>query len=382
VGKQILILGGGFGGLAAAHELRNGLASEHKITLVDRQPLFLMGLTKLWILNGRRSVGENPGNRTTLTKRGIDFLEGEVVSFDFKNRKIRVGKQQLSYDYLVIALGAEYSVAATSGFAKFASNLYTESGCAEIRDLLQAFNSGTLTILVCGLPFKCPPAPYEAAMIIDDVLRKRGVREKVRLQIVTPEPHPLTILGQDAGKRVIKLLEERSIEYHSSHKVKEICQKKILTEDGKEFQSELILAIPVNVVPTVLKEAGLVGQSGWVPVDPTNMTTNIPQVYAIGDCAGTRIPKGVLLPRAGILAEGQGKVVAKNIIQEITGKGRPIEFDGRGVCYMEVGSGKAAPVNADFYAQPSPTWEFTSPSEDGYHQKQRFLTERMEAWFQ
>jgi sulfide:quinone oxidoreductase len=219
-------------------------------------------------------------------------------------------------------------------------------------------------------------------MIIDDILRKRGVREKVRLQIVTPEPHPLTILGQDAGNRVIKLLDERSIEYHPSSKVREIRQKKILTEDGREFQSDLILAIPVNVSPPVLKEAGLVDQTGWVPVDATKLTTRIPQVYAIGDCAGTRVPNGVLLPRAGILAEEQGKVVAKNIIQHITGVGSLVEFDGRGVCYMEVGSEKAAPVNADFYAQPSPTWELTSPSEDGYRQKQRFLTERMEAWFQ
>jgi sulfide:quinone oxidoreductase len=381
LGKQILILGGGFGGLAASHELRNGLSSEHKITLVDRQPIFLMGLTKLWILNGTRGVGETPGNRTSLTRRGIDFLEGEVNSIDLKNRKVQVGKQHLPYDYLIIALGAEYSIASTPGFSEFALNLYTESGCAEIRDSLQSFDSGTLTILVCGLPFKCPPAPYEATMIIDDVLRKRGVREKIRLQIVTPEPHPLTILGLDAGKRVVQLLEERSIDYHPSHKVSEIRKKRIMTEDGKQIQSDLIFAIPVHVVPPVLREAGLVDQSGWVPVNSSTMETSTPQVYAIGDSAGTKIPKGSLLPRAGVLAEEQGKVVARNIVHEIEGRGEPTTFAGKGACYLEVGSGKAALVKADFYAQPSPTWEFSAPNEEGYSLKQRFLKDRIEAWF-
>jgi sulfide:quinone oxidoreductase len=216
VGKHILILGGGFGGLAAADALRKGLTSEHKVTLVDRQPLFFMGLTKLWVLDGRRQVGEGPGNRTLLAKRGIDFLEGEVTAINIANHEVRVGKMGLTYDYLVIALGAEYSTSSPKGLVRYAKNLYTESGCAEIRDALRAINTGTLTVLVCGLPFKCPPAPYEASMIVDNVLRKRGVRGKVKMQIVTPEPHPLTILGPEAGKMVTSLLQERGIEYHPS----------------------------------------------------------------------------------------------------------------------------------------------------------------------
>ena len=375
-------MGGGFGGLAAAHELRKGLSSEHKITLVDHQPVFFMGLTKLWILNGTRDVGEHSGNRTTLTNRDIDFLEGEVNSIDLKNRNVRVGKQQLTYDYLIIALGADYSVGSTPGFAKNALNLYTESGCAEIRDVLQSFNSGTVTIVVCGLPFKCPPAPYEASMIIDDIMRKRGVRERIKLQVVTPEPHPLTILGPEAGKMVVRLLDERSIGYHPSHKVKEIQRKSVLTEDGEEIPHDLVLGIPVHVAPQVLKEADLLDQSGWVPVDSTTMATSTPHVYAVGDSAATKIPKGTLLPRAGVLAEAEGKVAARNIIREIEGKGELATFEGQGVCFMEVGGGKAAPINANFFAQPLPKWEFVPPSEEGFREKHRFLSERVEAWFQ
>jgi len=380
MGKNILVLGGGFGGLAAAHTLRKELGSEHKITVVDQQQLFFMGLTKLWVLDGTRAVGEGPGNRTLLNKAGIDFIEAVVTSIDPKRKLVQVGKRNLGFDYLIIALGADYSPSATVGFSKYAKNLYLESGCAEIRDILRSTVTGTITILVCGLPFKCPPAPYEATLIIDAFLRKRGVRDNVKLQIITPEPHPLTILGAEAGKVVTNLLEEKKIEYHPSEKVKEIRPKSVLTEKA-EFSHDLVFGVPVHVVPSVIREAGLSDQSGWIPVDPKTLATQCAGVYAIGDCAGPKTPKGPLLPRAGILAEQQGKVVAGNLIHEILGDGKSDMFDGKGVCFMEVGGDRAAPVRANFYAEPNPKWELTPPSEDGFLEKRRFLEERMAAWF-
>jgi len=340
-----------------------------------------MGLTKLWILNGTKPFGGIAGNRVDLQKRGIEFLEGEVNSINLTGREARVGKLQLRYDYLVIALGAEYSTASTPGFSQHAHNLYTESGCAEIRDQLRNIGSGTVNLMVCGLPFKCPPAPYEASMIIDDVLRKRGVRERIMLRIITPEPHPLTILGSKAGELVKGLLAERSIDYQPSQKVKEIRRNLVITENGTEFPHDLAIAVPVHICPQVMKETDLVDQSGWVAVDPLTLATKEPGVYAIGDSAGTKIPKGLLLPRAGVLAEEQARVVAANIISEIKGETPTAQFNGKGKCIVEVGDGKAAPVHADFYAQPDPIWEFTPPSAEGFKEKQRFLTERMERWF-
>jgi len=380
LGKHILILGGGFGGLAAAHTVRRGLGREHKITVVDQQPLFFMGLTKLWVLDGTRAVGEGPGNRTLLGKAGIDFIEGEITSIDPEEKRVQVGKRNLGFDYLIIALGADYSPAATVGFAKHAKNLYLESGCAQIRDILRSTTAGIITILICGLPFKCPPAPYEATMIMDAFLRKRGVRDKVKLQVITPEPHPLTILGPEAGKMVTDLLEEKGIEYHPSEEVKEIRPKSVFTE-REEFSHDLVFAVPVHVVPSVIREAELNDQSGWIPVDRRTLATQYKGVYAIGDCAGTKTPKGYLLPRAGILAEQQGKVVAGNLIREILGDEMNDRFDGKGVCFMEVGGERAAPVRANFYAEPNPTWELTPPSEEGFLEKRRFLEERMTAWF-
>jgi len=381
MGKHLLILGAGFGGLTAAHELRKRLGVEHRVTVVDKQPLFFMGLTKLWVLDGRRSVGDRPGNRALLAQKGIDFLEGEVAGISVEDKFVQVGRQKLAYDYLIIALGADYSMSAPSGLVKHAKNLYLESGCADIRDELRSIDSGNITILVCGLPFKCPPAPYEAAFLIDGLLRTRGVRGRVAMRMVTPEPHPLPILGAEAGKIVTKLLTEREIDYHPSERVKEIRPEIMLTESGKQFSQTLLLAVPAHVAPAVVKSAGLVDQSGWIPVNPKTLATEHPDVYAIGDCAGPRTVKGQLLPRAGILAEEQGKIVATNLTREIGGDARREEFQGRGVCFMEVGGSRAAPVKANFYAEPTPTWEVTHPTAEGFREKQQFVEDRMKAWF-
>jgi sulfide:quinone oxidoreductase len=201
------------------------------------------------------------------------------------------------------------------------------------------------------------------------------------MQIVTPEAHPLGILGSEAGKKVTALLASREIAYYPSQKVKEIRQKSILTEEGKEILHDAIFAIPIHVAPSVLKDSRLLDESGWIPVDPATLAMEIPNVYAIGDCAAAKTPKGTMLPRAGALAEEQGKVVAQNIINEIQGAEKSATFDGQGVCFMEAGGGIAAPIRANFYAQPNPTWEFDPPSEDGYRQKQNFLEEHMKAWF-
>jgi sulfide:quinone oxidoreductase len=381
LGKKILILGGGFGGLAAAHQLRAALNSEHTVTLIDKQPLFFMGLTKLWIIDGRRQVGQDPGNRALLTKHGINYVEGEVNAIDTVNSIVRVGLSRLDFDYLIIALGADYSLGSPVGLARYAINMYTESGCAEIRDLLRSFSHGTLTILVCGLPYKCPPAPYEAAMIIDEVLKRNGVRSNVKIQIVTPESRPLGILGPEAGKIITTLLASRDIAYHPSQRAREIRPKSILTEEGKEFEQDAIFAIPNHVAPAVLKESKLLDGSGWVPVNSSTLATSVPRVYAIGDCAAPKIPKGAMLPRAGALAEAEGKVVAQEIINEIQHAEKPVAFDGQGICYMEAGGELATPLRVDFYAQPSPKWELNPPSEEGFHEMMGFLEARMKTWF-
>jgi len=143
----------------------------------------------------------------------------------------------------------------------------------------------------------------------------------------------------------------------------------------------MLFAVPTHIVPSVVTAAGLTDKSGWIPVNSGTLATQFKDVYAIGDCAGARNSKGQLLPRAGGLAEEEGKVVASNLIRELAGDPVRGEFQGKGVCFIETEENKATALQANFYAEPVPTWESKPSSAEGWTQKVQFLEDRMKAWF-
>jgi sulfide:quinone oxidoreductase len=103
---RTLILGGGFGGIAAAVELRSLLGDEHEVVLVDRNPDFTMGLRKLWELVGIASVAEGSRARSLLSRHGITFIEADVTAIDPAARAADTSAGRLDGDRLVVALGA------------------------------------------------------------------------------------------------------------------------------------------------------------------------------------------------------------------------------------------------------------------------------------
>jgi sulfide:quinone oxidoreductase len=98
----------------------------------------------------------------------------------------------------------------------------------------------------------------------------------------------------------------------------------------------------------------MVDDSGWIPVDRDTLRTAHQGVYAIGDVTGIPLKMGKPLPKAGVFAEREAKVVARNITREITGTGEPASFDGHGECFIETGAGRAGFGRGDFYAEPAP----------------------------
>src|SRR5256712_14062092 len=108
-GKKIVILGGGFGGITAALELRRALAVDHQITLVDRRGTFMMGLRKLWVLIGRGTRQEGTRPLDTLQARGIQVHRAAVTAIDVRTRTVRTDAARIPFDYRIVALGAEPS---------------------------------------------------------------------------------------------------------------------------------------------------------------------------------------------------------------------------------------------------------------------------------
>jgi sulfide:quinone oxidoreductase len=193
-GKSILILGAGFGGLTAANLLRKNLSSssesvEYKITITDQKDYFMMGLVNLWILNGTRTLEDSKIALNRLEDRGINFLNGEVTSIDAVSKTVTIrgsSTLRLEYDYLVVALGSEFAVEQVKGFVENDGfNLYDGEQVPKLREKILSLKSGRIAICITSIPYKCPPAPYEASLLINDILVKNGTRDSIDIDIYT-----------------------------------------------------------------------------------------------------------------------------------------------------------------------------------------------------
>lgn len=380
---RIVILGGGFGGLAAAHELRKLLPEEHAITLIDRRDHWFVGFAKVWDMVGLRPLEEGRGDLTVLNGKGIEFLEAEITAIDPQARTVETSRGTVSGDFMLVALGTAYDADRVANFPQAGYNLYDAAALPAIRHGLEQAEEGRVVIAILGLPYKCPPAPYEAAFMIEEWLHQHGRRPRVQVAVYTPQPSPLPIAGPEASRQISQTLEEREIELHTEHQAQgaDPGVKVLNFTNGKETRFTVLLGVPAHLPPQVVARSPLAGQGGWIEPDPRTLETSFPGVYAVGDCTLVPIAEGKgQLPKAGVFAEAQGRVAARNIAAGITGA-EGAEYDGRGYCFLEFGRGRAAYVEGDFYARPRPQVVVTAPDEKTFKAKQEFERERLKAWF-
>jgi sulfide:quinone oxidoreductase len=370
--NKVLILGGGSGGLATAGRLKELLGDNVNVTVIDKQTSFVMGFSLLRVMTSEKTEQEVTFPKEKVSQKGIKFINTEVKGIDVKNGTVRTGQGESAYDYLVIALGAELAPEKVPGFES-AFHMYTLEDAKKLRDALSSFRGGSIRLVVSSTPFKCPPAPYEAAMLIDDYLRSKGLRNKSDIQIFTPEPLPMSIAGPKVGNTVVSMLNEKGIGFHNNAKVSLIdgSSKQIVFENGTREKYELLIAIPPHTSPKVVRESGLADASGWIPVDPKNMQTKHDRVYAIGDVAAVKLPSGMMLPKAATFAFGQAEIVASNIASSVLGT-ETRSWDGFGECFIETGSGNAAYGSGSFYSSPKPVINLQIPSKE--------LRERKDVW--
>lgn len=378
---RILILGGGFGGLAAAHELRRLLPQEHPITLVDRRDTFFVGFAKLWDVAGLRPLAEGSRSLSALNGKGIHFHQAEISRIDPESKRVETSRGTLEADFLLVALGAAFAPERVTNFPQAGYNLYDPQALPAIRHGLEHVEEGRVAIAILGLPYACPPAPYEAAFLIEEWLRRHNKRPRVGLAVFTPQPSPLPIAGPQASQRIASTLAEREIELFPEHQATAADPgvKVLNFANGGEARFSLLLGVPQHVPPAVIAASPLAGAGGWIEPDPKTLRTSLAGVYAVGDCTTVPIAAGQL-PKAGVFAEAEGRVAGRNIAADI-GVGEGAEFEGRGYCFLEFGGGKAAYVEGDFFAQPKPQVVVSLPEENTFRAKEAFERERLQAWF-
>lgn len=376
--KRVLILGGGFGGIATAHRLKQKLAPEDEVILVDRRDYFMVGFRKTWALIGESPLEAGQRSLDSLTSLGIRVMHDPVTRIDPEARAATMGDQRINADALVVALGAELAPEAVPGFQEHAFNVYDAQGIPRGAKALKEFQGGRLLIGIFGAPYKCPPAPYEMALLISDSLKSRGI--KANMEVFTPQPMSLPVLGAVGCDLIESRLADKGITFLPNHKATAVESGEVVFGD-KRRPYDLLLGVPPHRPPAVVRESGLVDGTGWVSVNPRTLETQFPGVYAIGDVVQIAMANGKPLPKAGVFAEAMGETVADRIAAVFSGQESEATFKGEGGCYLEVGAGQAMMVKGHFLAEPEPEVTLTEPSPEYLDEKRSFETQRLQTWF-
>ena len=363
---RVVILGGGVAGLTTATALRERLAPQDTITVVERSDTHVLGLSLLWVLRGWRTLDEVTARPWATPRAGIDLRRADVEHIDTDTRQVVTSAGSLPYDALVIALGAETHASVVPGLAEAltagaAAEFYSPRGATLAHDRLAQLRGGRLVVAVAALPYRCPAAPWEAALLADDLLRETGVREDVELTVVTPEPQPMPVAGPEVGAPVTAMLHERRIATRFSAGLVAVEGSTLHLADGATIVADLALVVPPHRPPARVRE--LTG-GGWLPVDPRTLALSDgpATVWALGDAALVPLPDGRPLPKAAVFARAQAITVADGVAAHL-GRSQTVRaFDGVGHCYLETGAGPAARGAGDFYAGGGPQVTLEPPS--------------------
>jgi sulfide:quinone oxidoreductase len=372
----VLVLGAGFGGLELSTRLADELGDQVDVTLIDQADAFVFGFSKLDVMFGKQQPDAVRLRYADITTPHVRFRHETVTSIDAAERRVTTDLDSYQADVLVVALGADYDMAATPGLAEAGNEFYSVPGAEAICDVLPSFTAGTAIVGVCGIPFKCPPAPSEAAILLDGFLRERGVRDDVRIQVVIPFGTPIPP-SPDTSAAILATFAERAIEFVADRLVVSLdpATHEALLNDDTRLPYDLFLGIPVHRVPAVVADSGL-AVDGWIPVDAGTLSTRFPDVYAVGDVTSVGTPK------AGAFAERQASVVADHLIARIRQASVPPGYDGTGTCYIEFGGNEVGRVDVDFFSTPGhPTGTFVAPSAETAAEKAEFASSRRARWF-
>ena len=373
---RVVILGAGFAGLELATmlaEVDEGKA--FNVALIDKGDAFVFGYSKLDVMFGRTTLDQVRVPYAAIARPGIRFLSETVLDIDPETRRVTTDAAVHDADALIVALGADYDYDATPGLLAAGNEFYSVAGAERLAGILPNFAGGHAVIGVCGAPYKCPPAPSEAALLLHDDLVERGIRDACRITIVSPFTTPIPP-SPDTSAALLEAFAERDIQFSGGHAVAALDEARSVAvlEGGEEVSFDLFLGVPRHRAPDVVLRSGM-AVDGFVPVDSGTLETRFPGVYAVGDVATVGVPK------AGVFAEGAARVVANALIARHLGEDPPAAYDGRGSCYIEFGSGRVARVDIDFLSGPVRTGTYNPPTEQLVAEKRQFGASRRARWF-
>ena len=315
---NILILGGGFGGLIAAEKLAATFGSEHEITLVSKSRKFIFYPALVQVAFGKFKPGEISFDlRRRLSDLGVRFSQGEAVRINAESRSVSVNKEDypidIPYDYLVIASGRRLAMEKTPGFYEHAYHLLGVEAAQRFGKAVKGFGSGKIVVGMC--PGGNLPVPScETAFALERRFETEISEKKISITVVFPE----TVREAFGGAKIFSKLEwalaMHKIELIENFPVREISEDKISSDDGRSINHDLLMLVPSFQGQTMVKNSGIADESGFAKVNKLMQVAELPQTYAVGDCTALAGPK------LAHMAVRQAAVAAKNIAAEIKGE--------------------------------------------------------------
>jgi sulfide:quinone oxidoreductase len=345
---DVVVIGGGVGGTIVANILSKKLRDGVNITVVDRQGKHFYEPGLIFAMLGGVDPADLWRPERTLLRKGIRLAINEAQAIDQKNRVVRLAHgPSLPYDYLVLAPGARLDPAAVPGFAENAHHFYNGPAALKLRDAIQHFQGGTVVLGPASIPYKCPPAPIEATLLLDAYFKKHKTKRPVKFRYISPIGRAFTI--ESVSPIVEKLFEERGIELSTFFNVESIDGKAKVVHslEGEEAPYDLLILAPPHRGAKIAQDSGLAGPGGWIPTDrKTLKVKGHDDMFAIGDA--TDLP----LSKAGSTAHFEAPVVADSIAADVLGHRRKLSYNGHVMCFFETGHGKGMVLNFDYDHPP------------------------------
>lgn len=311
----VVVIGGGAAGASAAHSLRKSLGKEHRVILVEKEETLVNSPALPLYAVGWRKKENFIRDRALLCRNGLELIAGRIMKIDPALKVVHTENVDIRYDLLLIAAGAGFNRSQPPGMFEGGIESQSLDGADKIRTVLPHFESGEIAIVVTSTGIKCPAAPYEYALLLEDWFRRRERSRDISITLYTPEQAPLALFGQRISEKASGLLLDRKIRVHPGARIKRIDPggNKIFL-DHDSFTFDLLLYHAAPAPPDFIRESGLAGKSGWLDVDRQTMAfTSDDSIFAVGDVTEIQTPSGELLPKLGAVAHLQSIVAAANI---------------------------------------------------------------------
>ncbi|MCM3870800.1 MAG: FAD-dependent oxidoreductase [Pyrinomonadaceae bacterium] len=314
---NILILGGGFGGVVAAESLARQIPKEHQITMVSSSPKFIFYPELVRLAFGECEPDDISFDlREAMLDRRVRFIRAEAARIKPESRRVVLAHGEvdgeLPYDYLIIALGRRLATERVAGFFEHSHDLLTVESALEFGEAMRGFHQGRAVVGQC--PGACLPVPvYETAFALSRFFEERGDRERVRITIVSPDPPGFQFGDANVARALRTALDEHNIEYFPDFPVERVTPRSVLSSNGHSINYGLLMLVPPFTGPSAVIGLGITDAEGYIIVDPAMRVPGVQNMYAVGDCVSFRGPK------MGHMAVHQAEIAAANVALQIRG---------------------------------------------------------------